>query len=309
MWSWIHSVGQSMPIAERIIDLSEHGAHVSLRNGLLHVRGETAEAAVPLDELVAVLASHPRVSFTHAALAALATAGVMVVCSDEKRMPAAMLLPVNGNYIQTERFRRQAQISEPTRKRLWQQLVQAKIKAQAMNLAELGRPDEGMLLMVGRVRSGDPENLEAQAARRYWSRLFPGGFRRDRDDDDQNRLLNYGYAVLRAVVARCIVGSGLHPSFGLNHHNRYNAFCLADDLIEPFRPRVDRVTAELVAAHGPMVPLDRSTREALIAAVLGRVRIAGEDRKLLDGAFRLTSSLQAVLEGKARKLVIPEVWT
>lgn len=297
-----------MPIAERIIDLSEQGAHVSLRHGLLHVKGDSAEATVPLDELVAVLASHPRVSFTHAALGALATAGVIVVCSDEKRMPASMLLPVKGHHVQTERFRRQTQITEPTRKRLWQQLVQAKIKAQAKILAELGRPDEGMMLMAGRVRSGDPENLEAQAARRYWPRLFPGAFRRNPENEDQNRLLNYGYAVQRAILARCIVGSGLHPSFGLNHHNRYNAFCLADDLIEPFRPLVDLVTARIVEEQGAHTALDRTTKESLISAVLGRVRIEGEDRKLLDGAFRLTSSLQAVYEGRARKLVIPEVW-
>ncbi len=293
---------------ERLIDLSERPMHLSLRHGgLLVLRGEGVEATVPVEEIIAVLASHPQISFTHAALSALAGAGVMVVCSDERRMPAAMLLPVEGNFVQAERFRRQTQISEPMRKRLWQQLVQAKIRAQAQVLSLLRQPDPGLELMVSRVRSGDPDNLEAQAARRYWPQLFPGGFRRSPEDEDQNRLLNYGYAVLRAVIARCIVGSGLHPSFGLNHSNRYNAFCLADDLMEPLRPLVDLHVAGIVDELGPKVELDRVVKARLISGIIGRVRLGDEERRLVDAAFRLSSSLLAVFEGRARKLIIPEL--
>lgn len=293
---------------ERLIDLSERPMHLSLRHGgLLVLRGEGIEATVPIEEIIAVLAAHPQVSFTHAALSALAGAGVMVVCSDERRMPAAMLLPVEGNFVQAERFRRQTQVGEPTRKRLWQQLVQGKIRAQARVLARLRKADPGLELMVARVRSGDPDNLEAQAARRYWPQLFPGGFRRNPEDEDQNRLLNYGYAVLRAVIARCIVGSGLHPSFGLNHSNRYNAFCLADDLMEPLRPLVDLHVASIVDEAGPKVELDKVVKARLITGIIGRVLVGDEERRLVDAAFRLSSSLQAVFEGKARKLVIPEL--
>lgn len=296
-----------MPSPDRVVDLSEAGAHLSIRDGLLHIRAEAGQVTVPLEELAVVMAAHPAVTFTHAALSSLAQAGVIVVCCDERRLPAAMLLPVQGHHIQAERFQRQAQVTEPTRKRLWQQLVKAKIAAQARVLAGRGQADEGLEAMVDRVRSGDPENIEAQAARRYWQRLFPDGFRRDPLAEDQNRLLNYGYAVVRGVVARCVVGAGLHPSLGLNHHNRYNTFCLADDLIEPFRPLVDRVVAAWVDEHGPTAPFDRAAKTALLSAAMGRVHIDGEDRKVHDAAFRLASSLQAVYEGRARRLIIPEV--
>lgn len=294
-------------MGDRVIDLSEQGAYLSLRNGLLCVKAESGTAEVPVDELAVVIAANPQVTFTHGALSALAQAGVMVVCCDEKRLPAAMLLAVQGNHVQTERFARQVAVSEPTRKRLWQQVVQEKIRAQARVLMERNGQDAGLGPLANTVRSGDPDNLEAQAARRYWSALFPVGFRRNPMDEDQNILLNYGYAVVRALVARSIVGAGLHPSFGLHHHNRGNPFCLADDLMEPLRPMVDRVVARWVDEHGPQAPLDRAARTALVGVCLGPAAIEGETRALPDAVFRMASSLEAVFAGRGKRLSIPDV--
>jgi hypothetical protein len=174
----------------------------------------------------------------------------MFIVSNEKHLPAAMLLPLSTHSTQTERFARQAAVSLPTRKRAWQQIVQAKLRAQARLLEETTGADQGLHVMAGRVRSGDPDNLEAQAARVYWPALFGKeasgeAFRRDPEGEGINVHLNYGYAVLRAIVARALCASGLHPSLGVHHHNRYDTFCLADDLMEPFRPLVDRVVAGL----------------------------------------------------------------
>jgi CRISPR-associated endonuclease Cas1 subtype II len=217
---------------------------------------DTQRQTIPFADIAVLVTSHPQISFTQAVLAGLAAAGGMFIVSNEKHMPAAMLLPLSTHSTQTERFARQAAVSLPTRKRAWQQIVQAKLRVQARLLQETAGADQGLLLMAGKVRSGDPDNLEAQAARIYWQALFgkdaPGkSFRRDPKGEGINVHLNYGYAVLRAIVARALCASGLHPSLGVHHHNRYDTFCLADDLMEPFRPLVDRVVAGLHRSQFP----------------------------------------------------------
>jgi CRISPR-associated protein Cas1 len=218
-----------------------------------------------------------------------------------------MLLPLQTHSIQTERIIAQASSSLPTRKRLWQQIVRAKIQAQADVLTEFRNTDLGLLALISNVRSGDPANVEAQAARRYWTSLFScNTFRRDRDAQDQNRLLNYGYAVLRAIIARAICAAGLHPSLGLHHHNKYNAFCLADDLMEPYRPVVDRVVARFVEKHGFESDFDRSARLEMLVSLTGRLDCAGESRTLFDAASRTASSLVGIFLGQQRNLSLPE---
>lgn len=185
----------------------------------------------------------------------------MVVTSDARHQPTGMLLPLAANTLQTERFAAQAALNQPLRKQLWKQVVQAKIRWQAKVLHDITGSDALLTGLVRKVRSGDPENVEAQAARRYWSRLFPeGGFKRDRDAVDQNRYLNYGYAILRALTARSLCAAGLHPSLGIHHSNRYNAYCLADDFMEPFRPFVDLRVYRLVGEHGNERSLDGELR-------------------------------------------------
>jgi CRISP-associated protein Cas1 len=317
---------------DRVIDLSEQAAFLSVRNGLLVIRvgpvaqrsqsnaaavhqngsaagsedgpsatnsagtggdegtGNTAtyrceqpkdsnEHAVPLEEIAVIVASHAQITYTNAVLAGIAAAGGIFIACNEKHMPLGMLLPLESHTTQTERFAKQAQMSEPLRKRLWQQIVQAKLRGQARLLEERTGRDWGLARLASEVRSGDPQNVEARAARIYWQALFgEDEFRRNPEGKGVNPPLNNGYAVLRAVVARALCASGLHPSLGIHHHNRYDAFCLADDLMEPFRPVVDRAVAKLRDARGPNAPLDKDSKSALLGALLGRFEGEGESR-------------------------------
>jgi CRISPR-associated protein Cas1 len=295
-------------MTDRLLDLSEEPARLSVRNAQLVIeRGEGAAVSVPLADLAALIVAHPQVTFTQAVVSRLVEAGGTVVVCDARRMPCAMVLPLDAHSTQAERFDQQAQAPQPLRKRLWQQLVKAKVNAQGRLLHELHGDDPGLAVLAGKVRSGDPDNIEAQASRRYWPRLFgDAAFRRHRDAEDQNRQLNYGYGVLRAVVARAICGAGLHPSLGLHHHNRYDAFRLADDLMEPLRPRVDAAVADWVARHGAASPLDKNCKQALVAALTARLELADASRTLFDTAARMASSLAAVLDGKRKDLLLPE---
>jgi CRISPR-associated protein Cas1 len=295
-------------MTERILDFSEEAARLSVKHRqLVVVRGEAEQVTVPLEEIAAVLIAHPQVVATQAALSGIALAGGVVVICDERRMPAAMLLPLEGHSVQAERFALQANSAVPQQKQLWRQLVRAKIAAQARVLSELHEHDQGLLAMSGRVKSGDSGNLEAQASRRYWPALFGDPeFRRDPGREDQNRLLNYGYGVLRALTARAICATGLHPAIGLHHHNRYDAFRLADDLMEPFRPKVDRAVALRVRELGPDCPLDRAAKQALVGALMAREMVKGESRSLFDALTRVAASLSAVYEGQRKTLILPE---
>jgi len=295
-------------MTERIIDISDQPArlHVNLERLMIERDGAEPEA-IPLADVAVLVVSHPQVTYTHAVLSGLAAAGAAFITCDQRRMPVGMLLPLAGHSVQAERFALQAQAAEPTKKRLWQQVVRAKLSAQARLLSDLRGTDLGLAAMARRVRSGDPDNLEAQASARYWPALFPDPtFRRNVDGEDQNRLLNYGYAVLRAIVARAICASGLHPSLGIHHHNRYDAFCLADDLMEPFRPLVDRAVVRYTEARGPDAPLDRQAKAALLEALTGRLTLKGESRTPFDVAARAAASLAAVFEGTRKNIVLPD---
>lgn len=296
-------------MTDRIIDLSEEPARLNVRYKNLVIEREGAEmVTVPLEELAVLVVSHPQVSLTHAVLAGLATSGGVFVTCDDKHLPAGMLLPLATHFTQAERFEQQASASLPTCKRLWQQIVRAKLRAQACLLCELRGDDRGINALISRVRSGDPDNLEAKASRRYWPALFMGeSFCRERFGLPPNQHLNYGYAVLRAAVARAICAAGLHPSLGLHHHNRYNAFCLADDLMEPFRPLVDRTVVNLTQRRGIDAPLDREAKAEILSALSGRLLLQGEWRTLFDVASRTASSLAAVFNGRQKDLLFPEM--
>lgn len=293
----------------RIIDISESGARLTLKHRQLVIsRDDQPDATIPLDELAAIAVSNPQISLTQPVLAAISSAGAALIVCDGKHMPIGMMLPIVAHYVQSERFSQQADSSLPTRKRLWQQVVKAKIRAQGRLLAELHGDDNGLYILAGQVKSGDAENLEGQASRIYWPVLFSDtSFRRDRDAPDQNRHLNYGYAILRAVVSRAICASGLHPSLGLHHHNRYDPFCLASDLMEPFRPVVDRAVVRLIDDCDPTSEFDRETRTELLGALTGRFDLKGESRTLFDILARLASSLAGVFAGERKKLILPEI--
>ncbi len=232
----------------------------------------------------------------------------MFIACNGKRMPCAMLLPLENHSTQTERFHAQANLPVPNRKRLWQQIVKAKILAQARLLRELTEEDWGLEMLAAAVRSGDPQNIEARAARIYWRNLFgQEGFRRNPEGEGLNPPLNYGYAILRAIAARALCAAGLHPSLGVHHHNRYDAFCLADDLMEPFRPIVDRTVAALSELRGSDPELDRETKRAILAALLERFTADGESRTLFDWVSRTASSLASAIQSGEKQIQIPQL--
>lgn len=296
-------------MTDRIIDVSDEPARLHMRNELLVIEREGKDDfTVPLVEVAAVALSNPSATISHGALSGLSKAGAMLVVCDEKRLPCGMMIPIADNTTQSERFAWQAAASLPTKKRVWQQIITAKILAQGKLLKEVGGSDHGLIPMSKNVKSGDSENLEAQAARIYWKRLFRDeSFVRERKAEDQNRLLNYGYAILRALVARAICSSGLHPSLGVHHHSRYDAFCLADDLMEPFRPIVDRAVIGVVADRGPLAPLDKETKGALIGAITGKFDLDEEERSLFEILSRTSASLVRIFEGKGEELKLPEL--
>lgn len=280
-------------MTDRILDFSLRAARLSCDNGLLRIqwKDDSSELTIPLTEISSVILSHPQVSLTQSALAGLAAALVPVITCDARHRPVGMMLPLEGHQEQHRRFRAQVALSAPRTKRLWQIIVQAKIQAQAQVLEEFHQTDFGLRAYAKRVGSGDPSNVEAQAARRYWSALFLNtepdapSFVRSNEEDVRNHMLNYGYAVLRAAVTRGLCACGLHPSFGLHHHGPFNTFPLADDLVEPFRPAIDRVVQSECIKRGQAkasLALDTIMKGILFSAFTARYGAEGETRILHD---------------------------
>ena len=233
---------------DRIVDIATDGLHLSAHRGFLIVSQDHEEQGrVALDDVHALIIHAHGVTWSTNLVVALAERGAIMVLCGANHSPIALMTPIDGHHAQGGRMRAQWACSEPLRKQLWRQIATAKIQMQASLLESLGAPEaESLKFMARRVRSGDPDNFEAQAARRYWPALMGPEFRRDRDAEGANALLNYGYAVMRASVARAVVGAGLHPSIGLHHKSGVNSFALADDLVEPFRPLVDAVVRRMI---------------------------------------------------------------
>ncbi len=291
-----------MPTTDRIIEIAETSAFLSLENHLLKIRLPSGPpVTVPVKEVQCLILANPALTITGSLLAALAAEGCMVLVSGPDRLPAAMQLPLEGNYIQTQRFQAQIDAPKPLSKRLWQVIVKEKILNQAELLRELHGEDFGLSLLAKQVRSGDPDNLEGRAAVLYWKNLFGDPFQRDRAQENNNLLLNYGYAVLRAMTARACCAAGLHPTIGLHHHNQYDPFCLADDLMEPFRPVVDRIVYGLNRANAP-VELGRDQRRALIQGLLETRMPSPKGRCLIPDLLHMYAGqiVASFLDGEVR---------
>lgn len=288
----------------RVVEIAEEGRHLAKSRGFLTVSAGGEEIGrVPLDDVAAVVASAHGITYSNNLLVALAERRApLVVCGSNHR-PAAFLWAAEGHHEQGGRMADQAAAAKPLKKRLWQQLVAAKIENQGATLQAVGAPHQGFHLLARKVRSGDPENVEAQASRRYWPLLFGESFRRDRGAGGVNALLNYVYTVLRAGTARAIMAAGLHPSLGLAHRQRGNAFALADDLMEPFRPLADLLVHDLLREGSEA--LDRETKPRL-------ARILITDMSTAEGVTpvglcleRLTLSVARCFAGEAQKLELP----
>ncbi len=288
----------------RIVEVAEDGRYLSISRGFMVVHdGERELGRVPLDDIGALIANGHGLSYSNNLLLALAERNVPFVLCGPNHAPAALIWPVESHHRQSARMQAQIDVSRPKAKRLWRDIVRVKIRQQGAVLDAVGMPSEGFDLLARRVRSGDPDNVEAQAARRYWPLLLGPEFRRDRSQSGANAMLNYGYTVLRSAVARAVMGVGLHPSFGLHHHNRANAMCLVDDLMEPFRPLVDLFVVRLVAAGHREV--GRDTKAFLASVVVLDMRSNEGTTPLSTCLVRLAGSLVRVYEGDRDRLEFP----
>ncbi|WP_437186914.1 type II CRISPR-associated endonuclease Cas1 [Planctomicrobium sp. SH668] len=298
---------------KRTIEISQEPAHLSVLNRqLLLKRDGVVIASFPSEDLGVVVVEHPQTTYTHSALVELADQDAVLVICGRNHLPCGMLLPVGEHTELVSRLRLQVGMTVPLKKRLWQQVVRAKILAQAENLVRDSATERRLKQLASRVRSGDPDNREALAARFYWSAWLmesPQGakdlqpFRRDPDGSGINAMLNYGYAILRAALARSIVSAGLNSALGIQHSNRSNAFCLADDLIEPLRPIVDETVRRLVfSGETEMTP---AVKAELLSLLTEEVRTGDVAGPLSVAMQRYVISLVSVLEKHTKVLQVP----
>jgi len=290
---------------ERIVDIATDGRHLSAHRGFLIVAEERVEVGrVPLDDIAAVIVHAHGVTWSTSLVVALAERGAILLLCGANHAPVAVCLPLDGHHAQNGRMRAQWEAGRPLAKQLWRRLIVAKIRWQGAALAATGKTHLPFDLLARRVGSGDPDNVEAQAARRYWPLLMGEDFRRDRDADGANALLNYGYAILRSLCARAVVAAGLHPSIGVHHAHRGNAFALADDVIEPFRPLVDLLALRLLAAGTATVTPEAKRAFARLIAL----DLPGEmgTTTLSNVVTRLAQTLAAAFQsGSAADLWLP----
>jgi CRISPR-associated protein Cas1 len=267
-----------------------------------------ATKTIPIEDIGIVVLDNKRITITQGVMEALLENNAAVVTCNESHLPIGMHLPLVGNTTQTERMRYQIEASLPLKKQLWQQTISAKIQNQAAVLKQMrGTEVRNMLKWASEVKSGDSENLEARAAVYYWQNAFPmiENFTRSREGVSPNNLLNYGYAILRAIVARALVSSGLLPTLGIHHRNKYNAFCLADDIMEPYRPYIDKLVMQLYDKYSDCEELTKELKAELLQIPVLDVTINNKRSPLMIAVSTTTSSLQKCYAGEIRKIIYP----
>ncbi|WP_276502656.1 type II CRISPR-associated endonuclease Cas1 [Terrimonas pollutisoli] len=271
----------------------------------MHDSGETKTA--PIEDIGLLILDHQQITITQALMAKLLANNTAVITCDHTHHPTGMWLSLDGHTLQSQKFQAQIEATVPLKKQLWQQTVTAKIENQAA-LLTIQREENKLLLTYAReVKSGDSENHEAKAAAYYWKRIFPDflEFRRERYGPPPNNLLNYGYAILRALVARSLTASGMLPTLGIHHRNQYNAYCLADDIMEPYRPFVDRIVCQIIRGNGKFLEMTPNMKKALLELPATDVMIEGQKSPLMNAVQRTTASLAKCFEGKSRKVMYP----
>lgn len=294
-----------------------HPAYLSLRNGQMIVKLDPhddlpeQQASLPIEDIGLVVLDHRQITITSGVMEALLENNAAVVTCDDSHIPRGLLLPLEGHTVQQERFEAQTEASTVLKKQLWQQTVVQKIRNQAAVLQQTAGKSQGNMLQWARdVRSGDSTNLEGRAAAYYWSQLFKPEiehFVRDRSGEWPNAMLNYGYAILRAIVARGLVGSGLLPTMGIHHHNRYNAYCLADDVMEPYRPYVDRLVVDLMTKYRHVGEINKDLKRELLGIPTLEVVINGQRSPLMVAVSTTTASLAKCYTGELRKIAYPQI--
>ncbi|MFN0083728.1 MAG: type II CRISPR-associated endonuclease Cas1 [Ferruginibacter sp.] len=268
--------------------------------------GETK--TLPIEDIGVLIIDHQQITITQALIAKLLENNVALITCDGRHHPTGLLLNLDGNTLQSRKFQAQVEATLPLKKQLWQQTVSAKIDNQACMLESVQVGAKNLRNWAQEVKSGDSENHEAVAAAYYWKNIFAiyTDFKRDPDGEPPNNLLNYGYAILRAVTARNLVASGLLPTLGIFHKNQYNAYCLADDIMEPYRPFVDKVVWNIVRMNGTYLDLGTALKKQLLGIPAMDVIINGEKSPLMVAVQKTTASLAKCFEGKTRKIMYPE---
>jgi len=323
---------------KKIIEISQAKTYLAVRNKQLVIRQTTAEgpstssgqggcstqeSKIPCEDVGVLIVDHVGTTYTHSVFAELLKNGAAIVLCGGNHHPAGMLLPIEGNTLQSERFREQIEAKEPVKKRLWQQIIRAKIRHQAKLSGKDSDTYKALMALREEVRSGDPDNIEAQASKKFWAVYLPQmdsthstssgqagspqGFRRDIGGAPPNNMLNYGYMVMRAAVARALCSAGLLPCIGVHHHNRYNAFCLADDVVEPFRGFVEAKVRDICLSDGVPEELTQEIKAKLLEVLYQDVTIAGFSGPLMVGLHRTAASLQKCFAEEQKELELPEI--
>jgi CRISPR-associated protein Cas1 len=276
---------------------------------IISLKDNEDEKQVPIEDIGVLILDHSQITITQPTLSRLLHNNTAVITCDETHHPIGLFLNLDGHTLQSQRFKAQTEASVPLKKQLWQQTVEAKIVNQAKLLVQEGQRNQLLLNLAKKVKSGDSDNCEAQAANYYWKNIFPEflNFTRFREGEPPNNLLNYGYAILRAVVARSLVGSGLLPTLGIFHRNQYNAYCLADDIMEPYRPYVDKVVCDIVRMNGKFLDMTTKMKEQLLGIPAMDVLLNDEKSPLMVAVQKTTASVAKCFEGKARKILYPEM--
>jgi len=269
---------------------------------------EKESITIPIEDIGIIILDHFQITITHALMMALSENNTAIICCNNSHLPYSLLLPMHGHHAFTEKMESQIESSLPLRKNMWQQTVVAKIRNQAFLLNSIGEDPRRLMRMAEKVKSGDPENMEGQASAYYWDRIFvtTEKFIRNRYGAPPNNLLNYGYAVLRSVIARNLLASGLFLALGIHHHNKYNPYCLADDIMEPYRPFVDALILEIIKEYEDIEEITTDIKKRLLSIPATDILIEKVRSPLMVGAQRTTASVAACFEGKTRKIIYPE---
>ena len=285
----------------------ENPARLSLKLAQMVVELQDVTRTLPIEDIGVVILDHKQITITHALIDALLANNVAIVTSNDKHLPVGLMLPLDGNTLQSERFRAQIDASEPLKKQMWQQTVVAKILGQAHVLGTQLIEHTNMLKWAKDVRSGDTENMEARAAAFYWRNMFEkDAFIRDPQGLPPNTLLNYGYSIVRAMMARALVGAGLLPTLGIHHHSRYDAYCLADDIMEPYRPFVDMKVQEMWKKGDITSDISSEQKRELLGVTTMDVNISGHRSPMMLAVQTTAQSVQKCFSGEARKIIYPD---
>ena len=292
---------------KRVIDISEQSyIHMKDKQFIIQ-RDQQVIASIPIEDLGAVILQHRAIVITQAVIIACQENNVILVFCDKQHLPYSVILPISdANSLHTKILNEQTQVTRATHKRIWKQVVQRKIKEQALTLKLLNKNSKPLDRLAKQVKSGDKENHEAQAAKKYWRLLMGDDFRRDPKSGEVNALLNYGYAIIRAIIARAIVSSGLHPALGLHHHNQYNGLCLADDLMEPFRPWVDYCVYKMKESEQTL-EVNQESKKILLGLLSESVIWKDKTLPLMVASHHFTAALKRAYKDSKEQMIFPHL--